>query len=465
MYIRLFTPVLLGIILYLCPIPDGLPPKGWHLFSIFVSTILAIILKSMPVGVITLTSLLAAVLTGTLDLAKEGLKGYSSDIIWLVVYVFFIARGFINSRLGTRIAYLFVRSMGRHSLGLGYGIVFTELLISPLIPSNSARAGGIIFPILRSMAESLGSHPHDGTERKIGSFLMQVSYHANLITSAMFLTAMAANPMVQKIAEKAGTIITWTNWFQGAIVPGLISLVLMPLVIYVLYPPEVKLLPNAVDLAQEKLAEMGSMKKNEWIMVGVFSLMLGLWVVGKSIGISTATTALIGLCLLLFTGVLSFEDMLKEKDAWNILIWYAILVTMAEYLADFGFVGWFSQGISAYVGQFNWHIAFLMLVLVYFYSHYFFASNTAHISAMYGAFLAVAIAIGTPPLVAALVFGYCSSLFSHMTHYGSTSAVVLFGAGYVPVATWWALGFVMSIFSLVIWLGIGGMWWKFLGWW
>ncbi len=465
MLTRLLIPVLLGAVLYNLPVPVGLDPRGWHLFAIFVATILGIILKAMPMGALAMLSLVVAALTGTLDLGTQGLSGYGDDVIWLVVYVFFIARGFINSQLGTRIAYIFVRFLGKYSLGLGYGIVFTELFIAPLIPSNSARAGGIIYPILKSMAESLGSRPHDGTERKIGSFLVQVSYHGNLITSAMFLTAMAANPMVQKIAASSGAMITWGNWFTGAIVPGIASILLMPLMLYFIYPPELKILPHAVSLAKEKLTEMGPIKKNEWIMIGTFALMLGFWIYGKSIGVSSTTTALMGLSILLLTGVLSFEDILKEKDAWHTLIWFAILVTMAKYLSEYGFVAWFSHSMSAYVSQFEWHWAFLFLVAVYFYSHYFFASNTAHVSAMYGAFLTVAIAIGTPPLVAAICFGYCSSLFSHMTHYGSSSAVVLFGTGYVPVATWWTLGFFVSIQSLIIWLGLGGLWWRFLGWW
>ena len=462
---RLLIPVIIGTVLYLLPAPDGMPLKGWHLFSIFVATIIAIILKPLPMGSIAIISLLVSVLTGTMDLGKQGLVGYSSTVIWLIIYVFFIARGFINSQLGTRIAYLFVRVLGKYSLGLGYGIVLTELMIAPLIPSNSARAGGIIYPILKSMVESLGSRPGDGTERRIGSYLVQVSFHGNLIASAMFLTAMAANPMAQKIAANFGADITWMIWFQGAIVPGLISILLLPLIMFIVYPPELKVLPNSVGLAKEKLKEMGPMKSQEWIMISVFALMLGLWINGKAIGVDSTTTALLGLSLLLLTGVLSFEDILKEKEAWHTLIWFAILVNMAEYLQEFGFVEWFSNAVGAHVSTMPWFLAFSTLVGVYFYSHYFFASNTAHVGAMYAAFLSVAVSIGTPPLVAALFLGYCSSLFSHMTHYGSSSSAILFGTGYVPIATWWRLGFLMSVVSLLIWGGIGGLWWKVLGWW
>ncbi len=465
MYLKILMPLVIGTILWFCPIPEGLNPKAWHMFSIFVATIAGIVLKPFPMGVIALFSMLIATLTGVLDLGKQALNGYSSPVIWLVVYVFFIARGFINSQLGTRIAYLFVRLLGKYSLGLGYGIVFTEFLIAPLIPSNSARAGGVIYPILKSMAESLGSRPEDGTARNIGSFLVQVSYHGNLITSAMFLTAMAANPMAQKIAAKAGVEITWMNWFTGSIVPGLASILIMPLVLYFVYPPKQKVLPHAVGLAKKKLEEMGPMKRAEWIMISVFGLMLGLWIFGMNFGIDSTTTALIGLSALLLTEVVTFKDILREEDAWHTLVWFAILVAMAEFLQEFGFVGWFSQMVGGCVTGLEWHTAFLILILVYFYSHYLFASNTAHVGAMYAAFLTVAVAAGTPPLLAALVLGYCSSLFSHMTHYGSSSAVVLFGTGYVPIGTWWGLGFLVSVLSLLVWGGVGGIWWKVLGWW
>jgi DASS family divalent anion:Na+ symporter len=464
-FIKLLIPVIAGIILYNCPVPEGLNPKGWHLFSIFVATIIGVVVKPLPMGAVALLGLVASVLTQTFDLGKEGLSGYGSPVIWLVVYVFFIARGFIKTKLGTRIAYYFVTLLGKSSLGLGYGMVLTELLIAPVIPSNAARAGGIMYPILKSIAESLGSRPDDGTGRKLGAYLTQVCCHGNLITSAMFLTAMAANPMAQTLAFAQHVTLDWTLWFKAAIVPGLLSLFLLPLVLYFIYPPEAKKLPDAVGIAKAKLHEMGPMSAKEWIMTGVFAFMLLLWVGGEHYGISSTLTALLGLVLLLLTNILNWDDILNEKEAWHTLVWFAILVTMAKFLQDFGFVTWFSTCVGKFFHGLEWHKAFLGLILVYFYSHYLFASNTAHVGAMYGAFLGVAIAAGVPPTLAALVFGFCSSLFSSMTHYGSSSCVVLYGTGYVPITTWWFLGFVVSVMNLVVWLSSGAIWWKSLGLW
>jgi DASS family divalent anion:Na+ symporter len=436
------------------------------MFSIFIATILGIILKPFPMSVVALIGLLAAILTKTLDGDAQAFSGFASPVIWLIVYVFFIARGFIQTRLGNRIAYHFVKLLGGHSLGLGYGMVLTELFIAPVIPSNAARAGGIMYPIMQSIATSLGSEPtSEESARKLGGYLAQVCCHGNLITSAMFLTAMAANPMAQSLASAYGIDITWMNWFQAAIVPGLLSLFILPLFLYIVYPPRLKKLTFAKKMAEEKLQDMGPMSRNEWTMSAIFILMLVLWIWGGAYGINSATTGLIGLLLLIFSKILSWNDILDEKQAWDTLIWFAILVSMAKFLQTFGFVDWFSGNIGALFKGIAWPKAFLGLILVYFYSHYFFASNTAHVGAMYAAFLGVAVFCGVPSLLAALVLGFCSSLFSSMTHYGSSACVVLYGSGYVPITTWWGLGLLVSVMNLLIWGISGAFWWKTLGLW
>lgn len=463
--LKFLIPVAIGLGIYALPVPLGIDPKGWRLFAIFVATICGLIAKPLPMGAIALLSLTATILTNTLKLEQEALGGFSSCIIWLVVFVFFIARGFIKTQLGTRMAYFFVRLFGKSSLGLGYGLATTELLIAPVIPSSGARAGGIIYPIMKSISEAMGSSVEAGTERRLGGYLTQVCYQANLITSAMFLTAMAANPMMQSFAQGQGITITWGNWALAASVPGLLSLLIVPLVIYIIYRPELTQIPGAVDLAQQKLQEMGPMKPQEWLMTGIFALMLTLWIFGESYGINSTTTGILGLCLMLLSGILTWDDILSEKEAWHTLIWFSILVMMAKYLQVFGVVSWFSNMISGSVMGMEWHMAFIILVSIYFYSHYFFASNTSHVSAMYAAFLAVAVSAGTPPLLAALTLGFCSSLFASTTHYGASGSVIFFGTGFVPIGTWWYVGFVVSIVNLLIWGIAGGIWWKIIGLW
>lgn len=463
-FIPLLITIAVGLIIWFIPPPEGVAIEAWHLLAIFVATIVGIIIKPLPMGAVAISGIAMVALTGTLPLG-DALSGFSNSTIWLIVLAFFISRGFIKTGLGSRIAYLFVALLGKKTLGLGYGLIASDLILAPAIPSNTARAGGVVFPILRALAKSYNSEPDDGTARRVGAFLTKTAFQGTIITSAMFLTAMAANPLAAQMAGDMGIEITWGSWALAALVPGLISLIVVPLLIYKLYPPEIKETPGAAKFAKEKLAEMGKMRSNEWVMLGVFVLLLALWIFGKQLGISSTTAALVGLVVLLLSGVLNWTDIRREEGAWDTLIWFSALVMMASFLSKLGLIPWFSEWMGTAVGGNSWIGAFLILSLAYFYSHYLFASNTAHVSAMYAAFLAVAVAVGTPPLLAALVLAFFSNLFSSMTHYGTGPAPVLYGAGYVDTGIWWKLGGLISVVNIVIWLGIGGLWWKILGLW
>ncbi len=454
-----------GLIIWFIPAPAGLEPQVWQLFAIFVATIVGFIIKPLPMGAIAILAITFTALTGTLTI-KEALSGFSNSTIWLIVMAFFISRGFIKTGLGARIAYMFIQKFGKKTLGLSYSLLASDLILAPAIPSNTSRGGGIIFPIIRSVCETYDSKPENGTERRIGSFLMKTGFQGNLITSAMFLTAMAANPLIATLAnDVAGLEITWTGWFVAALVPGIISLMAIPYILYKVYPPEVKETPGASKLASEKLNEMGPLKTSEIYMMIVFGLILVLWIFGKQLGVASTTTGLIGLSVLLITQVLTWGDIKKEEGAWNTLVWFAALVMMASYLNKLGMVGWFSDLMQNAVTGMSGIVALFLLAVVYYYSHYFFASMTAHISAMYAAFLAVAMAAGAPPMLSALVLAFFSNIFAATTHYGTGPAPVFFGSGYVPQNTWWKLGFMISIVQIGIWSLIGGMWWKVLGLW
>lgn len=462
--IRLAIAIIIAVIIWFLPSPQGVSAEAWHLFAIFVATVVGIILEPLPMGAVALCGIAAITLTKTLSL-QDTLSGFSHPVIWLVVIAFFISRGFIKTGLGARIAYFFMKMLGQRTIGLGYSLIATDLVIAPAIPSITARAGAVIYPIVRSVAEAFDSRPGDGSERKIGAFLILNSFYGNLVTSAMFLTAMAANPLSVQMAADQGIEITWIGWITAAVVPGLASLLIVPIVLYKLFPPGIKETPRAADTARERLKEMGSIKRDEWIMLFTFALLLFLWIFGKQLKVHSAVAALVGLTILLLTRVLTWKDILAERGAWDTFIWLSTLVMMATYLNNLGLVGWFSGTVGGLFQNTGWIPAFLALSLVYFYSHYFFAGNTSHISSMYAAFLAVALAAGTPPLLAALVLAFFSNLFSSMTHYGTGPAPVLFGAGYVRLADWWKLGAIISVVNIIIWLGIGGLWWKLLRLW
>lgn len=467
---QLIATILIGLTIYFLPVPNGLTPDAWHLFAIFFAAILGIVIKAMTMGSISIISITLVAALQLLAPGKAGdsiklaLSGFNNATIWMITLSFFISRGFIKTGLGKRIAYWFIAKLGKSSLGIAYGLTFADLCFAPATPSNTARAGGIIMPIMKSISMSMGSTPEDhASHKKVGGYLTLNSYYANLITSGMFITATASNSMCQKFAKDLGVEITWGGWALAALVPGLLSILLVPLILYKLYPPEIKDASIYKEEAVKKLKELGAITRNELFMVFTFFLLLFLWIFGTVFNIDATVAALIGLSFLLMGDVLTWEDVKSEKGAWDTMVWFSALVMMAEGLSKLGFIGWFSDIIKNEVSGMPWIWAFPVIILVYYYSHYLFASATAHVAAMYSAFLAVAIALGIPGKLVALMLGFCGSIFGVLTHYGHGPAPVLFGTGYVDLKDWWKYGFIFSIILIAIWMGTGALWWKILG--
>jgi DASS family divalent anion:Na+ symporter len=462
--------LVVGLAIWFVPTPTGLSPEAWHLFAIFISTILGIILKAAPMGSMCMIAVAITAFTQVLAPESAGdsitlaLGGFGNKVIWLIGISFFIARGFIKTGLGNRIAFLFIKIFGKSSLGLAYGLGLADLVLAPVVPSNTARGGGIIYPIMKSMAMNFGSDPDKPeTHRKLGSFLTLSSYNANLIASSMFLTGTASNPMCQKFAENLGIHISWTSWAIAALVPGLTAFFIIPFLLYKIYPPELKNTGDAPKIAAQKLKEMGAISKNEWLMLLTFVILLFLWMTGDLFSIDATTTAFIGLVVLLLTSVLTWEDVKGEKGAWDTIVWFAVLVMMASSLDKLGFIGWFSEIVKSSMIGMSWQLAFIIIIAVYFFSHYIFASATAHVAAMYAALLAVGISLGVPGLFLAFMLGFVGSLYGTLTHYGHGPAPVFFGSGYVDLKSWWTKGLITGVAMLIIYLVIGGLWLNVIG--
>ncbi|HEX5707046.1 MAG TPA: DASS family sodium-coupled anion symporter [Pyrinomonadaceae bacterium] len=472
-FVRWAVVIASALLVALAPVPEGVSTQSWRLLAIFVATIIGSIVRPVPAAAVVLMGVAAIALFGVLPVG-QALGGYADPIVWLVLAAFMMSRGMLKTGLGRRIAFLFIRAIGRRTLGLGYALISTDMLLATFVPSNGARSGGIIFPIAKSLAEAYDSRP-GATARRLGAFLFPLLYQCDVIVCAMFLTGQASNPIIARFArETTGIELSYARWALGAIVPGLVSLAVVPLLLYRVFPPEVRHTPEASRVAAEELRRMGPMSFGEKVMLLVFVLVAGLWMVGDKLPALTgnrlpelhyAVVALVGICVLLVSGVLEWEDVLAERGAWDVFIWYGGLVRMAEALGQTGLTKRFAEGAAALTMGWSWWAALALLLLVYFYAHYGFASITAHVAAMYVPFLAVILAAGAPPHLAVLSLAYFSNLNASLTHYGTTPAPIWFGAGYVKQRTWWLLGLMVSVAHIAVWATVGFLWWKLLGWW
>ncbi|MBB6663250.1 anion permease [Proteus mirabilis] len=470
------------IIWFVIPVPQGVDPNAWHLLALFVGTIAAIIGKALPIGAVSIIAIALVAATGvtnpdsTKGAINDALSGFSNNLIWLIGISIMVSMSLNKTGLGARIGYYFISLFGKKTIGIAYSLAIAETILAPVTPSNTARGGGIIHPIMRSIADSFNSKPEEGTSGKIGRYLSLVNYNINPITSAMFITATAPNPLiVSLIIGETGpeNELTWSMWAIAAFVPAIVSLFLMPIVIYFLYKPEITHTPNAPHFAKERLAQLGPISLPEKITLGVFALLLIMWagipalLFGDAFSINATTAAFIGLSILLCTGVLNWDDILKNKGAWDTVVWFSALVMMASFLGKLGLIKWLSLSVGAGIDSMgiSWVSGMILLVLIYVYSHYFFASTTAHITAMFAAFYAAGLALGAPPMLLGLILAFSSSLMMSLTHYGTGTAPIIFGSGYATLGEWWKAGFFMSIVNLIIWITLGSLWWKVLGYW
>jgi DASS family divalent anion:Na+ symporter len=452
-----------GVVIWTAPFLELLPAQR-HLLAVFVATIIALVAHPVPMGVSAITAMTFLAFTRTLPPARV-LAGFSNLTVWLVFSAFLFARAVTITRLGQRIAYLFIHRFGRSPLSLGYSLAAADVVLAPFVPSDTARGGGIMFPVTRSVAQAAGSEPGP-TALRLGAFLMLVSFHATYTASGMFLTGMAANPLIAEFASKQAHVeLTWARWITGSIVPALLSLTLVPLLIRRFVRPTIDDIHAVREHARVQLAGMGAMPRAEWTLVVVMLAVMTGWVTSPLHGLHNTVVALAGVSALLLVGVLTWDDLLAERRAWDALIWFAPLLMMADALNEAGVIRALSTSFFAHVHGYPWQLAFPLLAVTYLYLHYGFASMTAHVTALYPSFIAAALLAGSPPLVAALVLAYFSNLNASLTHYGTGSAPIFFGAGYVSQNTWWRIGFTISLLNLVIWLGVGMLWWKVLGWW
>ncbi|MBX3297836.1 MAG: DASS family sodium-coupled anion symporter [Acidobacteria bacterium] len=455
-----------GVVISLVPPPGGVTREAWTLLSIFIATIVGSMVQPLTGSAMVLLGVTATVVFGALK-PFDALKGYADPVVWIVLSAFFLSAAVVKTGLGRRVALIFIKLIGKSTFGLGYALVGTDLVLASVVPSNGARNGGIMIPLAVAVSESFDSRPDDGTANRLGSYLVNLLYQCEVVIGATFLTGHAGNFVMAKLAkETAGIEIGYVSWLTAAIVPSLISLAVIPAIVYRMDPPEIRSTPGAAEFAAAELRKMGKMSGSEKVVVGTLLSVIFLWATKDVVhSVDISFVALAGIAALLVTRVLEWKDLMSDPNAWSTFIWYGGLVNMASALGESGLTKLFAERSAGFTEGFTWMAALAVLLLIYFYSHYFFASITAHVLAMYVPFLAVTLAAGAPAGLAVLCLNYFSTLNASLTHYGTTPGPIYFGLGYAKQGVWWRIGLAASFVNIAVWSTAGVAWWRVIGWW
>lgn len=456
--IKLSIIIGLGAILWLIPPPFMISPEGWKVFSVFICTILGFILRPWPQGVMAILGITILAIS-KLGSMKDLLSGFADPTVWLIVSAVFFSHGIMRSGLGKRIAYVLIKRFGTSTLKLGYAMACADLVVSPVTISNTARGTGIIYPILKDLILALGKEGTEG-RRSAASYLVLNSMAANTYTITIFLTACSGNLLVVSLGAKLfNYTITWWQWFLVGILPGMLSLIIIPWFIHTIYPPHLKDTSKAVHVAEKALQELGPMSRNEWITAGIFVMCILLWSTSQLTGLHPALVSFMGIMGFLISDILTWDEILKESGGWDILIWMGSLICMAGLLGKYGVIQSFTKAAAASLGGLDWFYAAIFVYLIYAYSQYFFASGNVRITALFTALASLLVGLGAPVFYTIMMFGLMNSPGCTLTHYSSALSPVFYGSGYVTLKDWWRVGFFVSIVSYVLhfWVGTGVM--------
>jgi DASS family divalent anion:Na+ symporter len=448
--------VALGVAIWIIPPPEGLTIPAWRLFAIFIAAIASVIVGALPILTASVFAVAVASLTGLLTPA-QAYAGFANSTILLIVMAFLVAHAVVKCGLGQRLGHLVVSWFGRSTLGLSYSIFLVDAVIAPAFPSNTAR-GGVLYPLVVGLAQAGGASPDNPSRRRLGGYLMFSGMVSLSLSGALWFTAMAGNPLGAELARHAGVQITFGSWLLASSVPTLVAMLVLPWLLQRVMSPEVLSTPDAPAAAKRALAALGPLSRDERIVAGTFFAMVALWASAAFIGLDSTAIALLGLGVLLATGVLTAGDIAKEGDVLSTFIWFAVLYTLSGQLNEMGFMGYLGQRLAGALGGFGAIPVYLILVVAYVLLHYLFVSQTAHVLAMLAVFLDVGVQLGVPAAPLAFMLLFASNFFSVITPQGSSANLLFTGSGYLSQGELYRLGAMTTAISLVIYLVVGTPW-------
>jgi len=468
-WLKVIVPLALGATIALTPVPQGLSLNAWRYFALFTTVITALITEPIAPAIIGMGGVIVA---AALGLVREGpaqsaqwaLSGFGNATVWLIFAGYMFTLGYTETGLGKRIALHLVRLLGHRTLGLGYAVALADLALAPFTASATARSAGTVFPIVRQIPELYASRPDDGTARRLGAYVLYSALATSFVTSSMFVTALAPNTLALTVMRQvAGVTVTWFDWFVGFAPVGVTLLAVVPLLIYTIYPPEIRTAPEAPRWASDQLRSMGSMTRKELTLLVLVCSALALWI-GATDRIDPAMTAMFVVLLMVAFNVVSWNDVIGHAQAWNVLVWFATMVTLAGGLGETRFLEWIARSMAPTLESFGLYAAIISVVGAYFFLHYFFASITAHAASLLPVFIGMAVMIpGLSPTRWALLLAYPLGLMGVLTTYTAGHNPIYYGSGYISRQAFWGLGLVLGVFYLVTYLAIVVPWLSYLG--
>lgn len=434
------------------------PTLPIKIIVLFLFTISNFIFQFFDSGTMTFISI-AIGLFFQIFSTVELMHAFGHPIIWQIMCFLFLSQALINSGLAYKISIYIMYYMGKSTLSLSFGFCFLTTAFALIIPTSTARIGGIFIPILSSLFEILSKEDEDLKET-----IIKVIVYSNAIASAMFFTASSGNFYIQEMTKSINVYITAQTWILNGIMPGIVCLILTTLLIHKVMKPSQKNLNKINKKIADEMNGLDSLSTNDWIILTTILGIFPLWAISGKFNIPLLSILFGAISTLLFFDLLTFEEnILNHKESWNMFFWMSNLLMLSALITEmkaFSFLSCIPYHVSTILPS---QFIFVFILAFYGYSQYLFASSTVHASALYLISFEMCVNYGYNPFVSALILSYISNLFAGLTTYSGSEVLLITKAFDVDPITFNKHGFFISTFVFILWMLCGSIWWKITG--
>ncbi|NDV18373.1 DASS family sodium-coupled anion symporter [Pseudodesulfovibrio sp. JC047] len=469
--------IAVALCVWLLPTPETMTITQHKLLTIFSGAVVVWITLSMSIA--TSTMMLVPILylwvgnpTGAVNeaghlirSAKFAISGFGSPALWLLVTGFIISTAMTETGIAQRLALVMMKRFGKTPLGAILTPMFANLLISPLTPSNTARTAAML-PIVEGVAQA---YQVEKGKSNFGKALFLSNTFASNITAGGFQTATIPNPIsIALIAAALGTTAigtTWGYWTLAALPTTILVLIGTPLLLRVLFKPEMTTIPGGIEYVDRELKKMGPLSREEIKALLYFILALVLWSTDAWHKMSSAMLAFLvsGLILAPSIGVLSWKQA-EKKIPWELFVYFGGVITLSNTLIKTEAFAWVITTGMQSLGLDGVGMLPLMIGLMGFtiFSHMIWSTTTAMAGVMIPIYIGMATAFNFPVvafvLPQAILMGY--ALFFPFNTMGN---IIMFGAGYYTVTEQLKSSVLVGLMAWALWAATALIWFPMIG--
>jgi solute carrier family 13 (sodium-dependent dicarboxylate transporter), member 2/3/5 len=462
----LFIALLIGMVLFILPTPEGLSVTGKNVLIMAVVAVILFVSEPVPLPAVALLIIVGEVLLLKLD-SKVVAQSLMSDSVLFIMGSLMLAVAIVKQKLDTRIAYLIVRMTGTGILSICMGVIFVCGVLASIIGEHTVAA--MMLPVAVMLVTLTSDNPKE-IKGLAAVLLFSISYGCAIggigtpsggARNAIMIGYWKDFFFDPTNPETRQFLVSYVDWMKYAYPLFLIQIPFVAMILFFTFKPERKTLRRAVAKLRQRIEEQGKMKSADWMTVFVFFLTLLGWIfLSGSLGLGTI--AIMGAMVFLFLGLVRWED-LNSGVNWGVVWLYAATISLGVQMQNSGAAEWVSNSFLSILGPMHMDqgisLAAANGVLTTLVTNTMSAG--AAVAVLGPISLHTAEIAGENPLIIGYVTAVASS-FAYFTPAAHPAFMIVYASGYLKAKDFLIVGVRMAAMSFIILMLAVAFYWPFL---